>query len=134
MAGTAFGVTSPVPARSPTVYLDMQLEAGGALTLAVDYSERALYALDAGCTLDGVDLPQHQMLVLPTGTEPLLQASDQARVVMVGGEPLGHRFIVWNFVSSSKERLVQAREDWIAKRFPSIAGETEFIPFPPPKA
>ena len=134
MAGTAFGVTSPVPARSPTVYLDLQLQAGGALTLAVDYSERALYALDAGCTLDGVALPQHQMLVLPSGSQPLLQARDKARVVLVGGEPLGHRFIVWNFVSSSKERIVQAREDWIAQRFPGIAGETEFIPFPEPKA
>jgi redox-sensitive bicupin YhaK (pirin superfamily) len=134
MAGTAFGVTSPVPARSPTVYLDMQLQAGGELTIPADYSERALYALDAGCTLDGVDLPQHQMLVLPAGSEPLIKARDKARVVLVGGEPLGHRFIVWNFVSSSKERLVQAREDWIAKRFPGIAGETEFIPFPAPKA
>ena len=133
MAGTAFGVTSPVPARSPTVYLDMQIQAGGALTLAADYSERALYALDAGCSLDGMELPQHQMLVLPTGSEPLLQARDKARVVLVGGEPLGHRFIVWNFVSSSKERLLQAREDWIEKRFPGIAGETEFIPFPAPK-
>jgi redox-sensitive bicupin YhaK (pirin superfamily) len=54
--------------------------------------------------------------------------------VLVGGEPLGHRFIVWNFVSSRKERLVQAREDWIAQRFPGIAGETEFIPFPAAKA
>jgi redox-sensitive bicupin YhaK (pirin superfamily) len=134
MAGTAFGATSPVPARSPTVYLDLQLQAGGAVTLAVDYSERALYALDAGCTLDGVALPQHQMLVLPIGSQPLLQARDKARVVLVGGEPLGHRFIVWNFVSSSKERIVQAREDWIAQRFPGIAGETEFIPFPAPKA
>ena len=134
MAGTAFGATSPVPARSPTVYLDLQLQVGGAVTLAVDYSERALYALDAGCTLDGVALPLHQMLVLPSGSQPLLQARDKARVVLVGGEPLGHRFIVWNFVSSSKERIVQAREDWIAQRFPGIAGETEFIPFPVPKA
>jgi redox-sensitive bicupin YhaK (pirin superfamily) len=134
MAGTAFGVTSPVPARSPTVYLDMQLQAGGELILAADYSERALYALDAGCTLDGVELPQHHMLVLPAGSEPRLLARNDARVVLVGGEPLGHRFIVWNFVSSRKERLVQAKEDWIAKRFPGIAGETEFIPFPAPKA
>ena len=134
MAGTAFGVTSPVPARSPTVYLDMQLQAGGALTLAADYSERALYALDAGCTLDGLELPQHRMLVLPAGSTPCLQARDTARVVLVGGEPLGQRFINWNFVSSRKERLVQAREDWIAQRFPGIAGETEFIPFPATKA
>jgi redox-sensitive bicupin YhaK (pirin superfamily) len=134
MAGTAFGVTSPVPTRSPTVYLDMQLQAGGALTLAPDYSERALYALDPGCTLDGTALPQHQMLLLPAGSAPRLQAHHTARVVLVGGEPLGHRFIVWNFVSSRKERLVQAREDWEAQRFPAVAGETEFIPFPAARA
>jgi redox-sensitive bicupin YhaK (pirin superfamily) len=64
----------------------------------------------------------------------VLQAAGPARVVLVGGEPLGQRFIVWNFVSSRKERLLQAREDWIAQRFPGIAGETEFIPYPDPKA
>ncbi|WP_233506027.1 pirin family protein [Rhodoferax lacus] len=134
MAGTAFGVRSPVPAKSPTIYLDMVLQAGAALTIPADYSERALYALDAGCTLDGVALPQHQMQVLSAGSTPLLQAQGMARVVLVGGEPLGHRFIVWNFVSSRKERLLQAREDWIAQRFPAIAGETEFIPFPEGRA
>jgi redox-sensitive bicupin YhaK (pirin superfamily) len=130
MAGTAFGATSPVPAKSPTVYLDLQLDAGGALSVPADYSERALYALDAGCTLDGVALPQHQMQVLATGSTPLLQAGQAARVILVGGEPVGPRFIVWNFVSSRKERLLQARDDWEAGRFPGIAGETEFIPFP----
>lgn len=133
MAGSAFGATSPAPAKTPTVYLDMQLVAGGGVALAVDYVERALYALDAGCTLDGVALPQHQMVVLPAGSMPTLRATNAARVVLVGGAPLGHRFIVWNFVSSRKERIVQAREDWIAGRFPVVAGETEFIPFPAPK-
>jgi redox-sensitive bicupin YhaK (pirin superfamily) len=130
MAGMAFGATSPVPAKSPTVYLDLQLDAGGALSVPADYSERALYALDVGCTLDGVALPQHQMQVLATGSTPLLQAGQAARVILVGGEPVGPRFIVWNFVSSRKERLLQARDDWEAGRFPGIAGETEFIPFP----
>lgn len=130
MAGSAFGVSSPVPAKSPTVYLDMALDAGGTLTIPADYSERALYALDAGCALDGVELPPHQMLVLPAGSQPQLQASNDAHVVMVGGEPLGHRFILWNFVSSRKERVLQAKEDWIAQRFESVPGETEFIPFP----
>jgi redox-sensitive bicupin YhaK (pirin superfamily) len=134
MAGSAFGVSSPVPAKSPTIYLDMQLEPGGVLQIPADYSERALYTLDAGCTLDGAVLPQHQMLVLPSGSQPALKAANKARVVLVGGEPLGPRFIVWNFVSSRKERLLQARDDWMAGRFPAIAGETEFIPFPAPKA
>jgi redox-sensitive bicupin YhaK (pirin superfamily) len=134
LVGAAFGATSPVPAKSPTVYLDLQLDAAGALTLAADYSERAVYALDAGCTLDGAALPQHQMQVLLPGSTPRLQASQAARVVLVGGEPLGPRFIVWNFVSSRKERLLQARDDWEAQRFPGIAGETEYIPFPKARA
>jgi redox-sensitive bicupin YhaK (pirin superfamily) len=130
MAGFAFGLTSPAPAKPPTVYLDLQLQAGASLKVPADYSERALYPLDAGCTLDGVALLQYQMVVLPTGSTPLLQAADDARVILVGGEPLGHRYIVWNFVSSRKERILRAREDWIAKRFPVVEGETEFIPFP----
>lgn len=134
LAGTAFGVSSPVPAKSPTVYLDMSLQAGAALQIPADYSERALYALDAGCSLDGVALEPHQMLVLPAASTPTLQASAPARVVLVGGEPLGPRFIVWNFVSSNKQRLLQAKEDWMAQRFPGIAGETEFIPFPEARA
>ena len=134
LAGAAFGVQSPVPALSPTIYLDMQLQAGASVPLPANYAERALYALDAGCTVDGAELAPHTMLVLPTGSQALLQAQQDARVVLVGGEPLGPRFIVWNFVSSRKERLLQARDDWQAQRFPGIAGETEFIPFPAAKA
>ena len=134
MAGNAFGASSPVPAKSPTIYLDLQLEPGGALSVPADYSERALYALDTCCTLDGVALPQHQMRVLSAGSQPLLQAGNRARVVLIGGEPLGPRFIVWNFVSSRRERLLQARDDWQAQRFPVIPGESGFIPFPAPKA
>ena len=133
MAGSAFGATSPAPAKTPTVYLDMQLQAGAAVQIPADYAERALYALDAGCTLDGAELPAHQMLALTPGSMPVLKATSAVRVVLVGGAPLGHRFIVWNFVSSRKERIVQAREDWIAGRFPVVAGETEFIPFPASK-
>ena len=130
LAGSALGLTSPAPARSPTVYLDLQLQAGASLSIPADYAERALYALDGGCTLDGETLPPHQMLVLGAGSQPLLAASQSARLVLVGGEPLGHRHILWNFVSSRRERVLQARDDWEAKRFPAIAGETEFIPFP----
>ena len=133
LAGSAFGAASPAPALSPTVYLDMQLLAHAALVVPADYAERALYALDAGCTLDGEDLPQHQMRVLPRSATPLLQSRKPARVVLIGGDPLGPRFITWNFVSSRKERLLQARDDWMAQRFPTVPGETEFIPYPATK-
>ena len=130
LAGSAWGVASAAPALSPTIYLDLQLQPGGALAMPADYAERALYPLDVGCTLDGVALPAHQMQLLPSGSQPLLQTQGAARVMMIGGAPLGQRVIVWNFVSSRKERVLQARDDWMAQRFPPLAGETEYIPFP----
>ena len=81
--------------------------------------------------LDGQDLPAQQMVVLHAG-----RAADAARrapvhaVVLIGGQPLGQRFMVWNFVSSRKERIVQAQDDWRAQRFDPVPGETEFIPLP----
>ena len=81
-------------------------------------------------TLDGEPLPAQQMVVLQPGEQPRLGAAADARVVLIGGEPLGHRFMVWNFVSSRKERIVQAQDDWRAQRFDPVPGETEFIPLP----
>jgi hypothetical protein len=71
------------------------------------------------------------MAVLPAGVRVRLSSPQAARVVLVGGAPLGHRFMVWNFVGSRKERIVQAQDAWEAQRFPKVPGETEFIPLPP---
>jgi redox-sensitive bicupin YhaK (pirin superfamily) len=70
------------------------------------------------------------MVVLVPGSRTALHAEHRARIVMIGGEPLGHRFMVWNFVSSRRQRIVQAQEDWQAQRFAKVPGETEFIPLP----
>jgi redox-sensitive bicupin YhaK (pirin superfamily) len=70
------------------------------------------------------------MVVLREGDQPLLSATDNARVVLLGGEPLGARFIAWNFVSSRKQRIEQAMDDWRAQRFSPVPGETEFMPLP----
>lgn len=133
LAGAAFGAASPAPTLSPTLYLDIVLQAHAALVIPATYAERALYALDAGCTVDGTELAQHTMLVLPRNGTPLLQARKPARVMLIGGEALGPRFIAWNFVSSRKERLLQARDDWMAQRFPGVPGETGYIPYPTSK-
>jgi redox-sensitive bicupin YhaK (pirin superfamily) len=130
LIGSAFGVTSPVATRSPTLYLDIQLRAGDAFPLPLA-AERAVYGVDGDFELDGQRVQAHQMLVLPEGDETMLSAANDARVVLIGGEPLGHRHIFWNFVSSRKERLAQAAADWEALRFPGVPGETEFIPLPP---
>jgi len=129
LIGQAYGRDSPVATRSPTLYLDIALRAGASLQLPLA-AERALYAVDAPFTLDGETLPAQQMVLLQPGEQPRLGAEGEARVMLIGGEPLGQRFMVWNFVSSRKERIVQAQDDWRAQRFDPVPGETEFIPLP----
>ena len=129
LIGSAFGVTSPVLVRSPTLYLDIELSAGDGFPLPLA-EERAVYVVEGDAQLDGEDLPPGRMVVLAADEEPMLSADGDARVVLIGGAPLGHRHIWWNFVSSSKQRLVQAAEDWAAQRLGQVAGETEFIPLP----
>jgi redox-sensitive bicupin YhaK (pirin superfamily) len=129
LIGAAFGLSSPVATRSPTLYLDIALRAGEALRLPLA-AERALYSVDAPFMLDGETLPPRQMVVLAEGEQPLLGASGDARVVLIGGQPLGRRYMVWNFVSSRRERIEQAQEAWRAQRFDPVPGETEYIPQP----
>ena len=133
LIGSAYGLASPVRALSPTLYLDLNfgLASGASLTVPVAADERALYSTDHDFEVDGVLVPAFTMVVLAPGSEPLLKAPRGGRIVLVGGAPLGHRFIVWNFVSSRKERIVQAQDDWEAQRFERVPGETEFIPLPP---
>ena len=129
LVGEAFGQRSPVATRSPTLYLDIALQAGARLQLPLA-SERALYAVEAPFTLDGRLQPARQMVVLQPGEQPLLGADGDTRVVLIGGAPLGRRFMAWNFVSSRRERIEQAKDDWRAQRFDPVPGETEFIPLP----
>jgi redox-sensitive bicupin YhaK (pirin superfamily) len=129
LIGEAYGLRSPVATRSPTLYLDIALRAGARLALP-PAAERALYAVDAPFTLDAKVQPARQMVLLQPGEQPLLGATGDARVVLIGGEPLGRRVMAWNFVSSRKERIEQAKDDWRARRFDPVPGETEFIPLP----
>ncbi|WP_428003819.1 pirin family protein [Acidovorax sp.] len=136
LIGTAFGQTSPVATYAPTLYLDVQLPAGGVLELpAALAQEMALYPVDAELLLDGEPLPDHTLAVLPAGAAAApvrLQAGDSAvRLMVIGGDALdGPRHMWWNFVSSRKERIVQAAGDWEAGRMKVVPGETEFIPLP----
>jgi redox-sensitive bicupin YhaK (pirin superfamily) len=129
LIGSAYGATSPVAVRSPTLYLDIALSVGDGFPLPLA-EERAVYVVEGDAQLDGEDLPPGQMVVLAPGEEPMLSADGPARVVLIGGAPLGHRHMWWNFVSSRKERIVQAADDWAAQRMGQVAGETEFIPLP----
>lgn len=133
VAGTAYGATSPVETASPTLALvfDFDAAAASGVTLAAgDASERALYALDHPIELDGAKVDEFTLVVLAPGAEPVLSAPRGGRVVLLGGDPLGHRFLSWNFVASTLGRIRKAEDDWLAQRFPRIPGETEFIPLP----
>ncbi|MEG1324636.1 MAG: pirin-like C-terminal cupin domain-containing protein, partial [Janthinobacterium sp.] len=132
LIGTAFGRTSPVRTYMRTVYLDVALQAGRTLRLEGLPPEAAIYPISGDVLVDGVALAPHTMALIEAGAVPVVTAGGApVQFVVIGGEPLdGHRFLFWNFVSSSKERLSQAADDWTAQRMGSVPGETEFIPLP----
>lgn len=129
LVGEAFGAVSPVRAASPTLFIDALLAPGDAFPVP-PAAERALYGVGNGFLLDGEPVPAHTLVVLAAGEEPLVSAEGDVRVALVGGDPIGARFMWWNFVSSRKARIDQAAADWEAGRFPPVPGETEFIPLP----
>lgn len=133
IAGRFFGRQSPVPVLSDMFYVDVQMEQAATLAIPPDYDEQAIYIVEGKLDLgnDG-SFEAGQLLVLKPGkTVTVTALSGPARLMLLGGEPMdGPRAVVWNFVSSSAERLEQAKEDWRHQRFPSIAGESEWIPFP----
>lgn len=132
LIGEAWGARSPVAVYMPTLYLDVQLPAGGAFELPPLYEERAVYAVDQALEFGQAALPARQMAVLPVDGTVRIKAGEQgARLVVIGGAPLdGPRHMWWNFVSSRKERIVQAAADWENQRLGQVPGETEFIPLP----
>jgi redox-sensitive bicupin YhaK (pirin superfamily) len=131
IVGSTGAARSPVKTFSPMFYFDAQLPANSTFDLAPDYPERAVYVVDGEVTLCGTLLKEGQMLVLPEGDSVEIRAISDARFVMLGGTPLdGPRFIWWNLVSSSRERIEQAKRDWAEDRFAKVPGETEFIPLP----
>jgi redox-sensitive bicupin YhaK (pirin superfamily) len=130
IAGSAYGRQSPVTTFSPILYLDLTFRAGCSLIIPAEYSERAIYSVTPGLQLEQTRLEQHRLTLLTPGKAVQLSADRDARCVVVGGEPVGPRHKWWNFVSSRPERIEQAKQDWLAKNFAPVPGETEFIPLP----
>ncbi|MBI4785268.1 MAG: pirin family protein [Oscillatoriophycideae cyanobacterium NC_groundwater_1537_Pr4_S-0.65um_50_18] len=129
IAGAAYGYTSPVQTFSPMIYLDVQLAPGAQFTLPSHYTEQAVYSVTEGLQIAGVPLAQHRLAVL-AGTEVTVSADRSARCIVIGGEPVGERHKWWNFVSSRRDRIEQAKQDWRSGRFAPVPEETEFIPLP----
>ncbi|SOD99775.1 pirin family protein [Caenispirillum bisanense] len=131
IAGTAWGETAPATVLSPLFYLDMAMTAGAEVDLPDEHAERAVYVVEGTVDLDGVPVPPLSMVTADGPAPARLRATTAARVMLLGGAPLdGPRTIWWNFVSSRKERIAQAKDDWRAGRFAAVPGETDFIPLP----
>lgn len=131
LIGAAFGLISPVIAYSSTFQADVELVAGATLELPPDYPERGVYLAGGRLRVAGTPLEPGHLAVLTSGRPVRLEAETAARLMVFGGEPLeNRRFIYWNFVARSRERIEIAKADWAAGRFTPVPGETEFIPPP----
>jgi len=131
IAGSAFGAVSPVDMVSPWFYVEASLEAGHSAPLDADHEERAIYLVDGAIEVAGDRFEGPQLLIFRPGDRITVRATTPARMMFLGGTALeGPRHIWWNFVSSSRERIEQAKADWKAGRFPPVPGEHEFIPLP----
>jgi redox-sensitive bicupin YhaK (pirin superfamily) len=134
IAGSLLGETSPVRTSSPMFYADVALSAGSTVPLDPGYEERAIYTVSGELDIAGDVFGPAQLLVFRAGDRITVRARSNARFLMLGGEPMdGPRFIWWNFVSSRKERIEQAKADWRRARFDSVPGDAEFIPLPEPE-
>ncbi|GAB3306724.1 pirin family protein [Luteimonas notoginsengisoli] len=132
IAGRLSGLESPVRVDSPQFYVHWQLRAGARVSLPAEYSERAVYVASGAVDVEGQRVDAGSMAILEAGKAATLAAVGDAAVMALGGEPVGPRYIDWNFVSSSKARIDQARDDWKAGRMklPDLDHD-EFIPLPP---
>jgi redox-sensitive bicupin YhaK (pirin superfamily) len=131
IAGSAFGKTSPVGMLSEWLYVDVALAAGASAPLDPDQEERAIYVVEGEVDIAGEIFQGPRLLVFRPGDRITVRANSAARLMFLGGAALeGPRYIWWNFVSSRKERIEQAKEDWRSGRFAPVPGETEFIPLP----
>lgn len=130
IAGEAYDRIAPVKTFSPILYLDLQFPTGGSFTLTTTYSERAVYSVTSDLTLDGRPLEQHRLVTLAPNQPVEITASSSGRCLVIGGDPLGTRHKWWNFVSSSRDRIEQAKQDWQNCKFGQVPDENEFIPLP----
>jgi hypothetical protein len=122
MMGSAFGVTSPVKTFADTLYVEARLEAGERL-LVPEAQERAVYVASGSVQAGDTRIPEATMGVLAPAARVELQATEDSRIAIIGGESLSPRFMEWNFVSSRRERIEAAKADWRAERFPPVPGD-----------
>jgi len=115
---------------SALFYAEARLDEGAQLALAPEHEERGAYVVDGGVSVDGEDFPRGRLLVFRPAVHIVIKARTPARLMLLGGQTLGPRHIWWNFVSSSRERIEQAKQDWKAGRFGVVPDDPEFVPLP----
>jgi redox-sensitive bicupin YhaK (pirin superfamily) len=130
--GSLWGKTSPITQHSATIYADILINAGATIPIEAEADERAILVAIGDASLDGERLERHSLYILKPGHTMTLRAESDARVMLLGGEAFTTpRHVWWNFVSSSRERINEAKHDWKERKFPLVPGDSEeFIPIP----
>ncbi|WP_417835611.1 pirin family protein [Thalassospira tepidiphila] len=130
IAGEAFGKTAPVPVKSKLYYLDVEMDEGAQLLLPGENQEGAIYVVSGSLLIDGESYKPESFIYVAPEEIPDIVAKTGCRVMLLGGLPVGRRYIWWNFVASTKERIEAAKADWAAGKFPQIDGEDDALPLP----
>jgi redox-sensitive bicupin YhaK (pirin superfamily) len=135
IAGDAYGLKNNVKTKSPLFYLHVTLANGARFGLPGEHSERAIYIAKGSIEISGIRYSDGKMLTFNKGVDPVIIAMEDTVLMLLGGEPVGERFIWWNFVSSRRERIEQAKEDWKQGRIILPPNDNkEFIPLPEDKS
>lgn len=131
ITGSLFGATSPVRTLSPYFFADLRCETGACIQFAPDYEEAAIYVAEGEIEIDGERVEAGSFAVLESNPAVTVTACKESVIALLGGDPLPERrHMYWNFVSTTRERIEQAKEDWQAQRFPRVPGEESFVPLP----
>src|ERR1700733_2739933 len=131
IAGEAFGLRSPVVTLWPTLYVHAQLKPGASLDVPPDHGERAVYVAQGELAVAGIPVTAGELALLEPGQIALLRATRDTRAMLLGGERFSTpRYIWWNFVASSHERIERAKDRWQRQQFPAVPRETEFTQLP----
>ena len=131
LLGTWQTLCSPVSFPSDSLYVDLHMKPASHVYFSRDHLERAVFSVSGAIEVDGILYPASELLVLKPGRDVLIHAPEGARVLLFGGEPLdAPRYLWWNFVSSDKERIEQAKSDWLQGNFDRVTGDDEYIPLP----
>ena len=131
LMGSLWGATAATTCHSPTIYADLQLQAGATVMIDAEADERAILVTEGAARVDGEPVALFDLVILAPGHRATLTASTAARAMLLGGGAFSTpRHVFWNFVSSSRDRISQAKADWRAGRFAKVAGDDEYIPLP----